>query len=224
MVLSSIGMCLRKKCSFGKSLVKKAAVVTMSAALFASTLPLNVFAAVDVKDYAAVPYESVASLSKSSKIEVTGTPNYKITYSEDGCNYVRVATKEGMWYISIGKNDIEELHAAVPRQRLTFYGTYGGNLEEKDTPILDIQDGAILMDKKVEDTSALLEKGKKSLESKAASAASSESTKKADPDVYISSSGTKYHRSRTCSNMKVPKKVKKSYATQNGYTACQKCY
>lgn len=53
---------------------------------------------------------------------------------------------------------------------------------------------------------------------------------KADPDyiretmVWIPNSGAKYHSHSSCSNMKNPSKVTKSYAESCGYTPCQKCH
>ncbi len=42
--------------------------------------------------------------------------------------------------------------------------------------------------------------------------------------VWIPSSGTKYHSTSTCSNMKDPAQVTKEYAEQKGYEPCKKCY
>lgn len=46
----------------------------------------------------------------------------------------------------------------------------------------------------------------------------------ANGDVWITASGSKYHRSSTCSNMKKPSKVALQYAKNHGYTPCKKCY
>lgn len=42
--------------------------------------------------------------------------------------------------------------------------------------------------------------------------------------VWISKTGTKYHSKSSCSNMKNPSQVTKSYAVANGYTACKTCH
>lgn len=42
--------------------------------------------------------------------------------------------------------------------------------------------------------------------------------------VWISTSGNKYHRKSTCSNMQHPQKIDKEQAVAKGYTDCKKCY
>ena len=50
-------------------------------------------------------------------------------------------------------------------------------------------------------------------------------TTKTDTEmVWIPATGSKYHRTSTCSNMKNPSYVSKSYAISKGYTPCKKCY
>lgn len=44
-----------------------------------------------------------------------------------------------------------------------------------------------------------------------------------DPLVWVSASGTKYHRSSSCSNMSNPSQMTLSGAISAGYTACKKC-
>jgi uncharacterized protein YjdB len=47
----------------------------------------------------------------------------------------------------------------------------------------------------------------------------------ADPStVWITSTGSKYHKTSTCSNMRNPSNVSLSTAKSRGYTACSKCY
>ena len=48
--------------------------------------------------------------------------------------------------------------------------------------------------------------------------------KPAETMVWIPASGSKYHSKSSCSNMKNPSKVTKSYAIEMGYTACKRCY
>lgn len=43
-------------------------------------------------------------------------------------------------------------------------------------------------------------------------------------EVWIPNSGKKYHSRSTCSGMKNPTLVSKSYAESMGYTPCKKCY
>lgn len=42
--------------------------------------------------------------------------------------------------------------------------------------------------------------------------------------VWIPKSGKKYHRSSSCSNMKIPSQVTLEKAQSLGYTPCSKCY
>lgn len=45
-----------------------------------------------------------------------------------------------------------------------------------------------------------------------------------EPMVWIPTSGSKYHRNSSCSNMKNPTQVTKSEAERRGYDPCKKCY
>lgn len=42
--------------------------------------------------------------------------------------------------------------------------------------------------------------------------------------VWVSKSGSKYHRDPSCSGMKSPSKLTKSEAESKGYTPCKRCY
>ncbi len=42
--------------------------------------------------------------------------------------------------------------------------------------------------------------------------------------VWIPQTGSKYHSKSSCSGMKNPSQVTKSYAQNHGFTACKKCY
>lgn len=48
--------------------------------------------------------------------------------------------------------------------------------------------------------------------------------KPAETMVWIPASGSKYHSKSSCSNMKNPTQVTKSYAIELGYTPCKRCY
>lgn len=50
------------------------------------------------------------------------------------------------------------------------------------------------------------------------------STTKAETMVWTPSSGSKYHRSSSCSNMKNPSQVTLEKAQRLGYEPCKKCY
>lgn len=56
--------------------------------------------------------------------------------------------------------------------------------------------------------------------SQEAKAASTSSKSK----VWIPKTGKKYHRYKSCSKMKGPRKVTLKYAKSHGYKACKKCY
>lgn len=49
-------------------------------------------------------------------------------------------------------------------------------------------------------------------------------TKPTEQMVWVPSSGSKYHKTSTCSNMSNPKEVTLSYAEANGFTPCKRCY
>ena len=52
----------------------------------------------------------------------------------------------------------------------------------------------------------------------------SDSSSSSSGDVWIPASGSKYHSSKNCSNMKNPHKVTLQEAKDSGYTPCKKCY
>ena len=52
----------------------------------------------------------------------------------------------------------------------------------------------------------------------------SSSTEVSSNYVYVTATGSKYHKYSTCSNMKHPKKISLSEAKREGYTPCKKCY
>lgn len=45
-----------------------------------------------------------------------------------------------------------------------------------------------------------------------------------DSTVWVSKSGSKYHKDPSCSGMKSPSKLTKSEAESKGYTPCKRCY
>lgn len=186
--------------------------------------PVSASAFTNRRDYSVAISSTASKYSSGDKIYTIGIPDYKTTVTENDCNYFRVTTETGDWYIAIGENTAAALKKAVSKDKSIYYGTYAGKLESEKAPILDIRDGAIYTydNKKLTKATDAFAEENKTLKQKKQESQST--AKKADPDVYITSGGTKYHKSRTCSNMRAPKKVKKSYATQNGYTACQKCY
>lgn len=49
-------------------------------------------------------------------------------------------------------------------------------------------------------------------------------TEQKEQQVWISSTGTKYHSDKYCSNMDNPSQVSLSNAKNRGYTACKRCY
>ena len=49
-------------------------------------------------------------------------------------------------------------------------------------------------------------------------------TEKKQDMVWISSTGKKYHRKSSCSNMKSPTQITKDEAIRRGYSACGRCY
>ena len=138
-----------------------------------------------------------------------------------------------MWYVAVQKSKFDAFKAAAPAQQMTLYGVYAGTLDVNGMPILDIQNGSVLLNGTTSDTTALYTAGQKKLDAqKAAAAASSKkSTGSASSGqttsqmVWIPThGGKKYHSNPNCSGMKGPEKVSLSTAKSRGFTACKKCY
>lgn len=147
-----------------------------------------------------------------------------------------------MWYVAVQKSKFDAFKAAAPAQQMTLYGVYAGTLDVNGMPILDIQNGSVLLNGTTSDTTALYTAGQKKLDAqKAAAAASSKKTtttsgsKKSTGSassgqttsqmVWIPThGGKKYHSNPNCSGMKGPEKVSLSTAKSRGFTACKKCY
>lgn len=227
MILLSSNTRLRRKCPKLQSAAKRIRLAAGAMALLACIslvpMPAYAFDESDCADYSIVLGAAFGKYKSGDKIRTVGKPDYTATITENGCNYFKVSSDFGDWYIATGKNTASAIKKAVPKGEAIYFGTYGGELESQNAPILDIHGGAILVDKKlcdVNDIFAAEDKATKEKEEQEKKA----KEKASDPDVYISSSGRKYHSSRSCSNMKSPRKVKKSYATEHGYSACQKCY
>ena len=182
------------------------------------------FAAVDSSSCQTVPYAQATSQPLGQPITITGTPNYSAATS------------------NVQKSKFDAFKAAAPAQQMTLYGVYAGTLDVNGMPILDIQNGSVLLNGTTSDTTALYKAGQKKLDAqKAAAAASSKKTtttsgsKKSTGSassgqttsqmVWIPThGGKKYHSNPNCSGMKGPEKVSLSTAKSRGFTACKKCY
>ena len=163
----------------------------------------------------------------------TGTPNYSAATSNDTAFIFGFDTADGVWYVAVQKSKFDAFKAAAPAQQMTLYGVYAGTLDVNGMPILDIQNGSVLLNGTTSDTTALYTAGQKKLDAqKAAAAASSKkSTGSASSGqttsqmVWIPThGGKKYHSNPNCSGMKGPEKVSLSTAKSRGFTACKKCY
>ena len=170
------------------------------------------FAAVDSSSCQTVPYAQATSQPLGQPITITGTPNYSAATSNDTAFIFGFDTADGVWYVAV------------------------------QMPILDIQNGSVLLNGTTSDTTALYTAGQKKLDAqKAAAAASSKKTtttsgsKKSTGSassgqttsqmVWIPThGGKKYHSNPNCSGMKGPEKVSLSTAKSRGFTACKKCY
>ena len=181
------------------------------------------FAAVDSSSCQTVPYAQATSQPLGQPITITGTPNYSAATSNDTAFIFGFDTADGVWYVAVQKSN--------------------------GMPILDIQNGSVLLNGTTSDTTALYTAGQKKLDAqKAAAAASSKKTtttsgskkstgssKKSTGSassgqttsqmVWIPThGGKKYHSNPNCSGMKGPEKVSLSTAKSRGFTACKKCY
>ncbi len=73
-------------------------------------------------------------------------------------------------------------------------------------------------------TSGSTKNASSSTVSSAPSSSGSETTSSGSGSVWIPKSGSKYHKSSSCSGMKGPTKVTLEYAKSHGYSACKKCF
>lgn len=206
------------------------------------------FAAVDSSSYQTVPYAQATSQPLGQPITITGTPNYSAATSNDTAFIFGFDTADGVWYVAVQKSKFDAFKAAAPAQQMTLYGVYAGTLDVNGMPILDIQNGSVLLNGTTSDTTALYTAGQKKLDAqKAAAAASSKKTTTTSGSKSTASSkkstgsassgqttsqmvwipthgGKKYHSNPNCSGMKGPEKVSLSTAKSRGFTACKKCY
>lgn len=203
-------------------------IVSLTLAALMLVSPLTAFAATDTSTFESVPYEQTATLEAGQRVTITGTPNYSAATNNASSNFFGFDTSEGVWYIAIGKTTVEEFKAAAPAQQMTLYGMYAGKLDANGMPILDIQQGAVLLNKTVNESGDLFAAGKKAVEAQqaeaAAKAASQAESKPQGQMVWIPRTGKRYHRSASCSNMKDPSYVTLEQAEKLGYTPCKKCY
>ena len=189
------------------------------------------FAAVDSSSCQTVPYAQATSQPLGQTI--TGTPNYSAATSNDTAFIFGFDTADGVWYVAVQKSKFDAFKAAAPAQQMTLYGVYAGTLDVNGMPILDIQNGSVLLNGTTSDTTALYTAGQKKLDvQKTAAAASSKKTTGSASSGQTTSQmvwipthgGKKYHSNPNCSGMKGPEKVSLSTAKSRGFTACKKCY
>ena len=144
------------------------------------------FAAVDSSSCQTVPYAQATSQPLGQPITITGTPNYSAATSNDTAFIFGFDTADGVWYVAVQKSKFDAFKAAAPAQQMTLYGVYAGTLDVNGMPILDIQNGSVLLNGTTSDTTALYTAGQKKLDAqKAAAAASSKKT--------TTTSGSKRH-------------------------------
>ena len=135
------------------------------------------FAAVDSSSCQTVPYAQATSQPLGQPITITGTPNYSAATSNDIAFIFGFDTADGVWYVAVQKSKFDAFKAAAPAQQMTLYGVYAGTLDVNGMPILDIQNGSVLLNGTTSDTTALYTAGQKKLDAqKAAAAASSKKT------------------------------------------------
>lgn len=190
-------------------------------------------AATDTSTFQTVPYSQATAQPSGQRITITGKPNYSAATSNDTAFIFGFDTADGVWYVAVKKSKFEAFKAAAPAQQMTLYGVYAGTLDVNGMPILDIQNGAVILGDKTSEIADLYAAGQKTLDaqkaaSQAAAKASSStasSGKKTGQMVWIPTiSGHKYHSNPRCSGMKGPEKVDISTAKARGFTACKKCY
>lgn len=122
------------------------------------------FAAVDSSSCQTVPYAQATSQPLGQPITITGTPNYSAATSNDTAFIFGFDTADGVWYVAVQKSKFDAFKAAAPAQQMTLYGVYAGTLDVNGMPILDIQNGSVLLNGTTSDTTALYTAGQKKLE------------------------------------------------------------
>lgn len=120
------------------------------------------FAAVDSSSCQTVPYAQATSQPLGQPITITGTPNYSAATSNDTAFIFGFDTADGVWYVAVQKSKFDAFKAAAPAQQMTLYGVYAGTLDVNGMPILDIQNGSVLLNGTTSDTTALYTAGRKS--------------------------------------------------------------
>ena len=113
------------------------------------------FAAVDSSSCQTVPYAQATSQPLGQPITITGTPNYSAATSNDTAFIFGFDTADGVWYVAVQKSKFDAFKAAVPAQQMTLYGVYAGTLDVNGMPILDIQNGSVLLNGTTSETTAL---------------------------------------------------------------------
>ena len=103
------------------------------------------FAAVDSSSCQTVPYAQATSQPLGQPITITGTPNYSAATSNDTAFIFGFDTADGVWYVAVQKSKFDAFKAAAPAQQMTLYGVYAGTLDVNGMPILDIQNGSVLL-------------------------------------------------------------------------------
>ena len=131
------------------------------------------FAAVDSSSCQTVPYAQATSQPLGQPITITGTPNYSAATSNDTAFIFGFDTADGVWYVAVQKSKFDAFKAAAPAQQMTLYGVYAGTLDVNGMPILDIQNGSVLLNGTTSDTTALYTAGQKKLDAQKAAAAAS---------------------------------------------------
>lgn len=126
------------------------------------------FAAVDSSSCQTVPYAQATSQPLGQPITITGTPNYSAATSNDTAFIFGFDTADGVWYVAVQKSKFDAFKAAAPAQQMTLYGVYAGTLDVNGMPILDIQNGSVLLNGTTSDTTALYTAGQKKLDAQKA--------------------------------------------------------
>ena len=124
------------------------------------------FAAVDSSSCQTVPYAQATSQPLGQPITITGTPNYSAATSNDTAFIFGFDTADGVWYVAVQKSKFDAFKAAAPAQQMTLYGVYAGTLDVNGMPILDIQNGSVLLNGTTSDTTALYTAGQKKLDAR----------------------------------------------------------
>lgn len=180
-----------------------------------------------------MPINSISIKSKSIKLDINSTK--KLTYELDPVGSLNndlefISDNTDIVSLSESKNDTEKIVIKSKKNSgstIIYIRDKKSNVisnkikvtVENKEAIKKAKEQKIAEQRKKERQKQLAEQKKKEEEKQQQA-----TTEQKEEQVWIPSTGTKYHSNQYCSNMESPSQVSISDAKSRGYTACKKCY